>query len=1045
MIYAFEVTNTGETELTGVSVTDSLPGFEFNENVQIGDVVELVPYDGTLSPGDFVTFMGIYTVTMDDVLAGEVVNTGTVSANGLGDIGITDSDVETTPIDPLVSEIDIDKFLWDINGDPNLSSDISVGDELIYAFEITNTGETELTGVSVTDSLPGFEFNENVQIGDVVELVPYDGTLSPGEFVTFMGTYTVTIDDVLAGEVVNTGTVSSQDIFGDTIGGSDVETTPIDTPVSSVDIDKFLWDINGDPNLSSNIRAGDELIYAFEVTNTGETELTGVSVTDSLPGFEFNENVQIGDVVELVPYDGTLSPGDFVTFMGIYTVTMDDVLAGEVVNTGTVSANGLGDIGITDSDVETTPIDPLVSEIDIDKFLWDINGDPNLHTNIRAGDELIYAFEITNTGETELTGVSVTDSLPGFEFNENVQIGDVVELVPYDGTLSPGDFVTFMGTYTVTMDDVLAGEVVNTGTVSAHDMFGDTVGGSDVETTPIDPLVSSIDIDKMLWDINGDPNLDTDIFVGDELIYGFTVTNTGESTLTGVSVVDSLPGFMMQENVQIGDVVELVEFDGILNPGEFVVFMGSYIVSADDGLAGEVVNTGTVSSIDVYGNSVGDSDVETTPIAPMDVLELDKFLWDINGSPDLHNDIMVGDELIYALEVTNTSDFTVTNVVVSDDTPGVVLDEEVAIPYIAFEQSFVVPDSGDLGVYALVDRTLVSDPEEAKAWDNFTLTQGATVLDAITWAGAYDEGFATGGQTAETDFVIEIAAADGSGLPGSILHSFYVRGGDAGVDDVNVQTTLLSHSGPFGGSAYEYHAMLPFTVLEDGDYFVSITAQQTFPNAAPTIDPSWQWHLGADADGADGFYFYDDLFDDGADVDGTPTPANFEAEKDLAFTWHASELTDFDGTLEAGESATFMARYIVTQEDVTRGFFLNEGSVVGTLPNGETTDDTDTHTVTINPPPVPACNPSNGDIDGDGMVSFSDFLTLSTNFGSSEATASMGDVDCDGQVAFADFLILSNNFGQSVGAEVAAAEVGAADSVDALDAAFADDDSAWAI
>lgn len=56
-----------------------------------------------------------------------------------------------------------------------------------------------------------------------------------------------------------------------------------------------------------------------------------------------------------------------------------------------------------------------------------------------------------------------------------------------------------------------------------------------------------------------------------------------------------------------------------------------------------------------------------------------------------------------------------------------------------------------------------------------------------------------------------------------------------------------------------------------------------------------------------------------------------------------------------------------------------------------------------------------GDIDGDGMVAFSDFLILSTNFGMAGGPAD-GDVDGDGQIAFADFLTLSTNFGMSAAA-----------------------------
>ena len=63
------------------------------------------------------------------------------------------------------------------------------------------------------------------------------------------------------------------------------------------------------------------------------------------------------------------------------------------------------------------------------------------------------------------------------------------------------------------------------------------------------------------------------------------------------------------------------------------------------------------------------------------------------------------------------------------------------------------------------------------------------------------------------------------------------------------------------------------------------------------------------------------------------------------------------------------------------------------------------------------CDPnSQGDLDGNGMVEFADFLVLSGNFGNAATSHTEGDIDCSGTVDFADFLALSANFGQSVGA-----------------------------
>ena len=331
-------------------------------------------------------------------------------------------------------------------------------------------------------------------------------------------------------------------------------------------------------------------------------------------------------------------------------------------------------------------------------------------------------------------------------------------------------------------------------------------------------------------------------------------------------------------------------------------------------------------------------------------VEIEKYLWDVNGDPDTHVEIHAGDELIYSFEVTNDGCDKLSDISVSDPLPGLVFDTQVAVPYTALSQPAEIPADGNLGPFASVDRELSSDPFEAKAWDNFSLSEW-TVIDGLKWTGAYIEPFATGDGVAipDTDFTIEIFNDDG-GAPGTLAHSFFVKGGKAGVSDANVTSTLLGYTAEDGGPAYEYQAMLPFTGLVAGDYWISVTAEQTFPNAAPTIDPTWQWQLGSGP--GDGFYTFDDTFDtpgdnDNGDVDETARPASFEADKDLSFDLLASRLEDFNGMLLPGESVMYMGTYIVTDADVAAGKVVNTATVTGSNTEGKTVADADTEVVHI--------------------------------------------------------------------------------------------------
>lgn len=70
------------------------------------------------------------------------------------------------------------------------------------------------------------------------------------------------------------------------------------------------------------------------------------------------------------------------------------------------------------------------------------------------------------------------------------------------------------------------------------------------------------------------------------------------------------------------------------------------------------------------------------------------------------------------------------------------------------------------------------------------------------------------------------------------------------------------------------------------------------------------------------------------------------------------------------------------------------------------------------------------DIDGDGIVGFSDFLILSENFGQDVEPGTLGDIDGNGTVEFADFLVLSETFGDTAAAAAIDAALAADDLLD---------------
>ncbi len=70
-------------------------------------------------------------------------------------------------------------------------------------------------------------------------------------------------------------------------------------------------------------------------------------------------------------------------------------------------------------------------------------------------------------------------------------------------------------------------------------------------------------------------------------------------------------------------------------------------------------------------------------------------------------------------------------------------------------------------------------------------------------------------------------------------------------------------------------------------------------------------------------------------------------------------------------------------------------------------DSVTTFAASLSLPPLP------GDADGDGIVTFKDYIILERNFGQTGMTFAQGDFNGDGLVSFKDYILLETNFGKS--------------------------------
>jgi uncharacterized repeat protein (TIGR01451 family) len=595
--YSFDVTNTGNVDLTGVVV---------NETLFTGTGTPLVIScpTTTLAPGASTTCTATYMVTQADVNAGTVTNTATASGTPPTGPAVTSPEstaVVSIPAGPALTLVK----------SANPTSVSAAGDTVTYSFLVTNTGNVELTGITVTET----RFTGTNIMPTATCLVT---TLAPGASTTCTATYTVTQADVNAGSVTNTATATGTPPVGEAV------TTPPANAVVTIPAAPALTVVkSAEP--SSVGAAGNTVTYSFAVTNTGNVDLTGVTVAETA----FSGT---GTPPVISCPSTTLAPGGSQTCTATYTVTQADVNAGSVTNSAT--ATGTPPVGPAVTSPESTAVVmiPAGPALTLVKSV-----DPTSVST--AGDTVTYTFLVTNTGNVELTGITVTETV----FTGR---GTAPLLSCLTTTLAPGASTTCTATYSVTQADVNAGSVLNTATATGTPPTGPAVTSppaSAVVTIPAGPaltLLKSVDPTSVST-------------AGNTVTYSFAVTNTGNVDLTGVTVAESLFSGTGTPPVISCPTTTLA-------PGASTTCTATYTVTQADVDAGSVTDTATVSGTPPTGPAVTSPEsTAVLTIPPGPALTLVKSVEPSSVS-------IAGNTVSYSFLVTNTGNVDLTAVTATE-------------------------------------------------------------------------------------------------------------------------------------------------------------------------------------------------------------------------------------------------------------------------------------------------------------------------------------------------------------------------------------------
>lgn len=152
------------------------------------------------------------------------------------------------------------------------------------------------------------------------------------------------------------------------------------------------------------------------------------------------------------------------------------------------------------------------------------------------------------------------------------------------------------------------------------------------------------------WQTNTDPDRNGQITVGDTLNYWVRIQNQGTVNLTNVVVSDPL---ITPNSITCASV----------SPGLSCSLFGNYTVTVSDESAGSINNTGSVTSNEIPGPVT--INVRTPVVTRTTGMTVSKVRT-ANNDADGNGRISVGDTLTYRVQMANTGNQPLNNVVVSD-------------------------------------------------------------------------------------------------------------------------------------------------------------------------------------------------------------------------------------------------------------------------------------------------------------------------------------------------------------------------------------------
>ena len=589
----------------------------------------------------------------------------------------------TTDNDPshyfgVASAISIEKYTNGADADLITDPDVPilrVGDTVDWIYVVTNEGNVPIPGWAVTDSDIGTVACTRQVLGVGASAICHASGI------------------VTQGNYENIATVNATDIVGNAL--TDTDPSHYIGVLPAIDIEKATNGQDADQPPGPLLPFPGTVTWQYVVRNTGPVTLTNLVVLD--PRLS-------GSTPMLCPTT-TLAPGGSTT-----CTATGPALLGKYGNVAIARATDTFGVEVSDSD--PSHYFGVDGGVTLKKYTNGVDADEAPGALIPVGGPVEWTYDVTNTGNTALSSISLSDD----------QLGPVT--CP-ESTLPVGGTMTCTATGTA-----VRGQYTNMATVTGIDGAAQTV--SDTDPSNYFGYLLQIDVEKATNGEDADTPTGPSVPVGDPVTWTYVVTNPGDFHIGNVVVSDDQG---VTPVLQGGD----SNGDTFLDPGEIWTYQAT-----GSSTAGQYANTATVTG------TVGvELDTALTDSDPSHYFGVVASI-DIAKTPDAAV-VDFGQPHTFTVTVTNTSNVDLIDVVVSDPvtpscdrTIGAMTPGQV-VTYTC-ELAQVVQHINNIAIVEGVapDGTVVTDEDPAEV--TILGVGGNSSLGDLVWVDTNRNGVQDGGE-----------------------------------------------------------------------------------------------------------------------------------------------------------------------------------------------------------------------------------------------------------------------------------------------------------